>query len=310
MRAAPALVAHCDWSLHAAKRWLSLAVREGQGWRFEVPEPVGDTATLARRLAARRRMEGSVLVGFDFPIGLPHRYGALTGFSGFREALPQLGQGPWAQWYAVAETPAEISLQRPFYPYRPGGTRRAHLFDGLGIAHHDLQRTCERSTLHRPAASMLFWTLGGNQVGKAAITGWREVVLPALAHGAALWPFDGALPDLAATRDLVLAETYPGEVYHQLGIPRGLRWSKRKQAGRKAVAPYLHAELDRHAHAGADLRALVTDGFGPPDAGEDPFDALVGLLGMLRVTDGLQPEGVPDDPAVRNWEGWILGQVP
>jgi hypothetical protein len=43
-----------------------------------------------------------------------------------------------------------------------------------------------------------YWTLGGNQVGKAAIDGWQNVVRPALALGASLWPFDGSLENLSS----------------------------------------------------------------------------------------------------------------
>jgi len=31
----------------------------------------------------------------------------------------------------------------------------------------------------------MFWTLGGNQVGKAAISGWRELLAPARRAGIA-----------------------------------------------------------------------------------------------------------------------------
>ena len=34
----------------------------------------------------------------------------------------------------------------------------------------------------------------------------------------------------------------------------------------------------------------------------------VGLLGMLNVVRGYRATGEPDDPAVRDIEGWILGQ--
>ena len=58
------------------------------------------------------------------------------------------------------------------------------------------------------------------------------------------------------------------------------------------------------------LRAAVEDGFGAAPGGEDPFDATVGLLGMLNVLCGGRPPGAPNDPAVRKIEGWILGQAP
>ena len=52
---------------------------------------------------------------------------------------------------------------------------------------HHLLRVCELKTEHSQAACSLFWTLGGNQVGKGALTGWQEVIRPALLRGARLW---------------------------------------------------------------------------------------------------------------------------
>ena len=46
-----------------------------------------------------------------------------------------------------------------------------------------------------------------NQVGKAAIIGWREVLAPALRGGGSvsLWPFDGSLPSLLVPGNVVVA---------------------------------------------------------------------------------------------------------
>jgi hypothetical protein len=155
---------------------------------------------------------------------------------------------------------------------------------------------------------MLFWTLGGNQVGKGAITGWQELIAPNLDE-IDLWPFDGDLHHLFNTRDIVIAETYPGEVYGQIGIPRKPTWSKRKQEGRRAVAPALIAWLaTRPAVCDRSVADAIRDGFGPDSKGEDPFDALVGLMGMLDVVERRLAPGNPEDTVVRTWEGWILGQ--
>ena len=198
-------------------------------------------------------------------------------------------------------------------PGRKGEFSRRQLVDGLGLAGYaDLLRACDRATPGRPAAAALFWTLGAQQVGKAAIAGWRDLLIPALAAGRDLkiWPFDGPLHGLFAPGRVVVAETYPAEVYRHLGLAFGAG-GKRAQAGRAANASLL---ID---HAGAlgvgldpRLRAAVEDGFGAGPGGEDPFDATVGLLGMLNVLSGGRPPSAPDDPAVRKIEGWILGQEP
>jgi hypothetical protein len=65
-----------------------------------------------------------------------------------------------------------------------------------------------------------------------------------------------------ARRDIVIAETYPGDVYGQIGIPRRPVWSKRKQAGRASVSPAVMCWLDQRTHLRTDgLEALITEGF-------------------------------------------------
>jgi hypothetical protein len=68
------------------------------------------------------------------------------------------------------------------------------------------------------------------------------------------------------------------------------------------------------AAAGVTIsEALVNelrDGFGNRADGEDRFDAVVGLLGMVQVVLGQRQVGEPEDPEVRAIEGWIFGQDP
>lgn len=306
----PSVVAHCDWSTNQKKRWMAVALRTGHSWRLSQPEQVGETSGLSARLLQRASNAGPLLLGFDFPIGLPESYGKKTGLDGFLDGLRQFGNGEWKQWYAVCERMDEISVQRPFYPMRPGGTRQEHLVQGLGFtSSNELLRQCEKATVDRNAACALFWTLGGNQVGKGAISGWREVLAPNIDR-IGIWPFGGTLDGLLARHQVVVAETYPGDVYRQLGIPRNLRWSKRAAEGRRVVAPFLMEWLDTRAvQADAELRQSISAGFASGAEGEDQFDALVGLFGMLDVADGRRSEGAVDRAAVGRWEGWILGQA-
>jgi hypothetical protein len=55
-----------------------------------------------------------------------------------------------------------------------------------------------------------------------------------------------------------------------------------------------------------ELETNITDGF---RSGDDAFDAVVGLFGILNVLFGRRAEGIPDDRAVREVEGWMLGQA-
>lgn len=315
----PDVVAHADWGSAPDKRWLVRAVREGGPYRALSPEPAGPLDTLLTRLQADTDPGACVFVGFDFPIGLPAAYARRAGVEDFLDVLARLGQGPWAEFFDIAERPDQVTRHRPFYPRRSGKkgeVRHQHLLDGLGFSSmQELLRTCERRTATRGDACVLFWTLGGNQVGRAAIIGWRDVLGPALRDGAtsvSVWPFHGPLAALLAPGRVVVAETYPAEFYGHLGVAfrAGRAGGKRSQADRRASAAAL---LDRLAQLGVvldpGLRAQIEDGFGPSPAGEDPFDAVVGLVGMLNVLLGGRPAGEPDEANVRSLEGWILGQA-
>jgi hypothetical protein len=308
----PTVVAHADWSTHPGKRWLARAVFQPPGRYLALPpEPVGALGDLLARL---RDGDGGVLLGVDFPIGLPRAYAACAGIDDFLAHLARFDD----QFYAVARHASEICAARPFYPHahgKKGTVSRQHLLDGLGMAHPDeLRRRCDRATLERRAASPLFWTLGPNQAGKAAISGWRCLLAPALRDGLdlAIWPFQGPLTRLLAEHRFVVAESYPAEFYRHLGLPliRPGGGSKRRQASRRACAPALLA-LAQHARIEVDARleAAIRDGFGGTADGEDPFDATVGLFGVLNVVLGHRPCAVPDDPAITRVEGWILGQA-
>ena len=312
----PDLVVHADWGSAPAKRWMATARLTERGtYHVQAPEPVGPLDDFLARLAARA--PGSrLLVGFDFPIGLPRAYARRAGIDDFCAALLRFGQDGWAEFYRLAERPDEIGLLRPFYPKRPGGTKRHHLVDGLGVdGFSDLLRRCDRATPERGAAGALFWTMGAQQPGRAAIIGWRDVVAPALrAHPGLvrLWPFDGDLGTLLQDPGIVFAEAYPAEAALHLGLaPPGRGWSKRRQVDRAAQAPPVEAWAERRGVLlSGPLLTRLRDGFGAGAAGEDAFDAALGLFGMLEVVLGHRPAGVPEDTAVREVEGWILGLAP
>jgi hypothetical protein len=252
-----------------------------------------------------------VLVGFDFPIGLPQSYARRAGIEDFLTFLDEFRQGRWGEFDQVAEQPQQISLQRPFYPQRPGQARLAHLLQGLGVDHIDqLRRVCERTQPGRRAAAPLFWTMGGQQVGKAALCGWREVLNPS----ARIWPFHGRLSDLLRPADIVVAEIYPAEFYTHLGVRfskrrAGHKSGKRVQGDRADNAPALAAWAEgAQVQLDPALSSQLWSGFGTGGNGEDRFDAVVGLFGMLNVVLGFQPAGDPDLEVLRKLEGWILGQ--
>ncbi len=270
---------------------------------------MGEVADFLARLRAQAG-GGAVALGVDLPVGVPRAYAAQCAEPDFLEFLRGVaGRG---NFFRVCETLAEIRLDRPFYPQRGvrGMTRLSHAAAlGLGDA-AGLSRVCDRATPERPAGAPVFWTLGANQSGKAAIAAWRDLLLPALQAGAPLrlWPFAGDFRTLLAPGTVALAETYPAEALRHMGLRMG--GSKRRQADRAALGPGLAACLARLSAAPeAALRAAMADGFGADAAGEDRFDSLLGLLCVLNVLAGNRTDAAPDDPWIRRWEGWVLGQV-
>jgi len=254
------------------------------------------------------------MLGFDFPVGLPIVLGPSLKVSAFRQVLRNLADGRWPDFLQPAEKIDQVGPTRPFFPARnlpKGVVSRQGLAEALGAASYDdLLRRCDRPSAERRATSSLFFLVGGQQVGKAAIAGWRELILPNADGGAtAHWPFDGALAELLAPGRTVLCETYPGQFTRPLGLTVGTGGrSKRRQVDRQAQATALlgnAAEMDLALEPA--LRRQIEDGFGPGAQGEDAFDSLVGLLGMFLVLTGRLGEGCPwNDPDLA-LEGWILG---
>jgi hypothetical protein len=305
----PTHIFHAVWSTAANKRWLARATLGADGrYTGHAPALIEDHVDLIPSIRRGIGDHGCGLVGFDFPIGIPASYACLAGVTAFKPFLRELGKGEWTEFYNVARVPSEISVHRPFYPFRPGQTRQAHLLSALGLDDiDDLRRQCERKQPGRRAACSLFWTLGANQVGKGAIVGWRDVLVPALdnAEDAILWPFDGRLHDLLQAGKIVIVETYPGECYRWF-LPKPLI-GKGKQEVRTAVGNRLAkwaVSLDISLEL--TLRCMIEKGC--PE-GDDAFDAIVGLFGIIEVVTGRRQPGEPSENRIRNVEGWILGQV-
>jgi hypothetical protein len=314
---APAVIAHADWGTDRRKRQVAMARLVPGGGpcpRYLVvslgpaPDGRGPEGDLFQELRAAA-LPGQVMAGFDFPIGLPRAYAKAAGISSFPEFLDAVGSPPWEEFGVVARRHSEITLRRPFYPYAPGGTSREHLHLGLGLIALELRRRCEDTDLET-----LFWTLGGKQVGKAALAGWQ--LLTAARHrepGIALWPFAGPLPGLLEGGGrIVVVETYPREYYQHIRPPgaRAPRWSKRRRADRLTWVPGLlrwAESLGVTWHPGILRR--VEEGFSDGANGEDEFDSVIGLLAMIGVVTGAIPAGEPlGDSAITTIEGWILGR--
>jgi hypothetical protein len=295
---------------------MAIAVLQGDNHYVAFPaEQVCDLGDFFPHLLVMDRRQGSIFVGFDFPIGLPIAYAHLAGIDDFLLFLPEFGQRDWVDFYEVAERPEQINLHRPFYPNRPGGSRRRFLVDQLGLPPTEtLHRQCEKEQESRRAACPLFWTLGAQQVGKAAIAGWRDLLAPGLRDqelDLAIWPFSGRLVNLFKPGRVIVAETYPAEFYTHLGLGgASKRLRKRIQESRREQADRL---LDLQGELPLRFEPVlieeIREGFGTAKDGEDRFDAVAGLLGMLNLLLGGRSIFEPDDPLIRRIEGWIFGQL-
>jgi hypothetical protein len=91
-------------------------------------------------------------------------------------------------------------------------------------------------------------------------------------------------------------------------VALGARKSKRRQEDRRAATTGLTDwARQRGVTFSPELIGQVKDGFGARGDGEDAFDTLIGVVGMIEVTDGRRPER-PANRGIEAWEGWILGE--
>jgi hypothetical protein len=303
-------VYHADWGSDPRKRWCATAKLDTDGhYTASGPQPVGDLNSILKNLRAEAGDAETVFAGFDFPIGIPVHYAKQAGVLRFRDLLPMLGTGIWKDFYSVCDSPEKISAHRPFYPNRSKkGCRPTHLLEAHGAeTMKTLLRQCERGGNGQRQACSLFWTLGGNQVGKAALIGWRDVLIPALRDDGfvQLWPFDGLLETLLQPGNTIIAETYPAECYGWfLGEP--LR-SKMNMECRKVFGIRLLLwAFANGVSIEPSLETAIKTGF--PEGQDDAFDAVVRLFGMLQVCIGQRTVGEPNERPIRDVEGWILGR--
>jgi hypothetical protein len=300
------VIFHADWSKNPNKRWVAMAERCQSGWEISslAIAPCNLTAELLEAARDKR-----VLAGFDFPIGVPARWADMMKLGSFPHFLDELRNNAYPAFFKVAGSQCEISPERPFYPATAkAGVKQEHLYQRLGFqSFSELRRKCEARTDNRQPACPLFWTLGANQVGKGAIWGWQEVIIPCVNGGARLWPFDGEL-GMESPNGLTIAETYPAEIYGWLEIDSIRKAGKRNPDARKAVAnQILTWASSKGVSITPTLQEIVKNGFGDKPEGEDPFDAFCGVCGMIEVASGCRHHGAPTDEAIRKHEGWILG---
>jgi hypothetical protein len=335
----PELIVHCDWSKDEHKRWMAKAELCNGKYKTYPPVKVDEIGTFVDRVAKERGPNSSALIGFDFPIGVPAAYATQieisqfpSGKRDFIELLERLGKGDWANFYTVQDDVNKVGIHQPFYPDKyKGEVTQAPFLRKLGVTTlNDLRRRCDLrqpaiQEEHRPArraACPIFWTLGGNQVGKGAIAGWKEVLAPAVeTRVATIWPFHGTLAHTLKPGSTVLAETYPTQYHHRLFGQelRGKRLcSKRKEVAGKWLElarewkidldPALSRAISNGFSTGSECAKVPAGQKEKPDNNDDAFDAAIGLFGMIDAIQNYSPALEPKDTAVQKIEGWIFGQ--
>ena len=107
---------HAEWSTSAKKRWLCSGRKADGVWTVDAPVAVEALRRLLDDVRAEVNTGHRVLLGFDFPIGLPVAYATQIGFADCPAALSGFGQDEWQDFFDLGDAPREIGLRRPFYP--------------------------------------------------------------------------------------------------------------------------------------------------------------------------------------------------
>jgi energy-coupling factor transporter ATP-binding protein EcfA2 len=307
----PDIIIAIDWSSQPSARSLTqvkLSLDSGSYEVDETPQVVLSPKTLINHFKAQTAVGAVVLVGFDFPIGLPRAYAVNLQLRNFRAALEEFDKNlAWSQFYVPTDHPTP---HQPFSPSNPTSRlKRAELASAIGLTSDgDLLRLCDRRTATRYQAESVFYLRFAKQVGRSAIEGWQEIISP-MRREVRIWPFDAPLAKLLLEPGLVITEIYPAEATTQLGLPLGpgTGKSKRRREDRARCREILQAAAESsNIVLSQTVRQTIDGGF----ESEHHFDSFVALLSMVQVVQGKLPCDLPDDESVQSIEGWILGQDP
>jgi hypothetical protein len=228
----PDLILHADWSTEASeKRQVARAqLRDGA---YVLDPPGACRRGLLEELLREADSGKAVLAGFDFAIGVPIAWAevarAASAVEGvelgpsFLECVAHLPD----EFFASGDDPERICWRRPFFANSNAGWRRVRALVGEapGAQHRfvaqriladerasrdQLLRCADRRHARRgAAASPLFVLSGAQQVGKASLSGWRELLIPAMRRHAdrvRVWPFHGPLEQLVRSGTVTLVE--------------------------------------------------------------------------------------------------------
>ena len=287
-----------DWSKDARKRSVHVAMprtrcirrEENTDWSLEA------LLKLARGL---KEEVGPVLLGMDLALGVPAGYWRMVrrdtaGGRPPRHFLDWLaGLDPESDFFREVHSPEDWRPDRPFFAVQKGkGGKTAFTRKVEG----NMLRRIDKATGAKP----LFAVSGmPGVVGSATRALWKELIplLEKRERDFAVWPFEGALPELLSDRRIVLAETYPKLAYAAARaerLPTDLsKVPKTKPDARECFCGLLEnaAWVRKHGVCLGDLDRARED--------DDAFDSHVTAAAVLRcVLEGRElcaPEWIDNE---------------
>jgi hypothetical protein len=219
---APRFLLSIDWSKNWKNRAVYLldteerCIRPAGASPRETPDrrpwTVSSTLAFARSLAAR----GTVLLSYDAPLGVPASYfQAAIQLAPWREARSFVDWMPWAcsdtNFLQNGRSAESWRIDRPFFAVPEGKGALKAFENAAAQASVRLRRRIEELSHAKP----VFLTSGiPGTVGSGAIdlwTGLARELTPERDFG--IWPFEGRLEELLATRRIVVGEIYPRAAY-------------------------------------------------------------------------------------------------
>ena len=269
-----------DWSKSPGKRSVYVAdrrercIRKGElsGACWDLGSLLDETDNLSE--------DGTVLIGIDVVLGVPEGYWRLVQ-AGRRGHAPETfvdwlgGLGLSEEFFETVVEPDEWRIDRPWFRVAGGDGGRTSFTSKVDGG---MLRGLDVAT----GANPVFAVSGmPGVVGGGTREFWRELV-PHLSgdRNFAIWPFEGEINALLASRGVVLCETYPALAYAAAladDLPTGrIANSKTKPQWRNEACDHLaHAEWVRAY--GIELGDLAR-----VRANEDDFDAHFTAAAVLR----------------------------
>lgn len=292
-----------DWSKERKKRTAFLADPLMRHIRKLPNEP---TLTFSGMLdvATTFAANGSVILGFDVPIGVPcsflygqhNTFGAIT----FRELLESHGAS--AAFFQQTLTPIEWSPKKPFFAVPKGQGALSAFTEAAQRFGVDLYRKIEKLT----GGKSLFITHGiPGSVGSSVCALWPEIAEAIHRHQRfSMWPFDGTIEELTSAAGVVVGEIYPRAAYatslldgSPLQRPQ-ISVAKTSASVRKAAVAQLRNSQWMLEHS------VAIENIEEAEQSEDDFDALMTAAALLRCDlEGVPLHGVDSNPEI---EGGML----